>query len=178
MFSKICCSYSKRDILIPTTCCPFPLIYAGDFLVLKNLFWGRLEFFAFKGRDSPYGGGGGEGGEGFNFNKLNCILVLWFSQFSRWYSCIILIVLSCLYYYIKTLFLKFEHGQIIIYVYNFFLYFKYDGFLTYFRVIVVLIIYVMQVCEFSFTEFTFIQLVHSDVYMRYIYFIIVYLRML
>ena len=48
------------------------------------------------------------------------------------------------------MFLKIEHGEIIIYVHNFSLYFECDDFLTSFRIIVVLITYVMQVCEFRF----------------------------
>ena len=56
--------------------------------------------------------------------------------------------------YKSILFLKFEHGQIIIYVENSFLYFQYDDFLTQFKIILVLIIYEMQVFEFRFTGFT------------------------
>ena len=38
---------------------------------------------------------------GFNFKKSNCILIL-----ARLYSCKILILLLCIYYYIETLFLN------------------------------------------------------------------------
>ena len=49
-----------------------------------------------------------------------------------------------LYWSIK--FPKFEHDERAIYVKIFFLYFKYDDCLTLFRITVILIIYVMQVC--------------------------------
>ena len=56
--------------------------------------------------------------------------------------------------YKSIFFLKFEHGQIIIYVENSFLHFQYDDFLTQFKVILVLTTYEMQVCGFYFTGFT------------------------
>ena len=95
---------------------------------------------------------------GFNFKKLNCILVLSFSQFIRIINLCntgcAFIMSILLYRSIK--FPKFEHDQRVIYVHNFFQYFEYDDFLTQFRIIVVLITYVMQVCVFLFTGFTLI----------------------
>ena len=52
--------------------------------------------------------------------------------------------------------LKFEHSQIIICAKNFFLYFEFDDFLTQFRLIVILIVYVMYKLELHFSGFTFI----------------------
>ena len=52
--------------------------------------------------------------------------------------------------YISIVFVKVEHGYIIIYVPNLFLYSEHDGFLTLFRIIVVLITFVMHICEFCF----------------------------
>ena len=54
------------------------------------------------------------------------------------------------------MFPKFENNQKVTYVQDAFSYLKYDDFLTKFRIIVVLITYVMQDCEFRFTGFTFI----------------------
>ena len=52
------------------------------------------------------------------------------------------------------MFPKFENNQKVTYVQDAFSYLKYDDFLTKFRIIVVLITYVMQDCEFRFTGFT------------------------
>ena len=52
------------------------------------------------------------------------------------------------------MFLKFDYALI-----------KRDDFWIYFRIIVVLFTYVMQVFEFRFTGFTLIQLVYNDVYL-------------
>ena len=51
---------------------------------------------------------------------------------------------------------KFEHNQRVIYIHYFFKYLEYDDFLIQFRIMVVLITYVIQVCEFRFTGFTLI----------------------
>ena len=52
--------------------------------------------------------------------------------------------------YRSIVFVKIEHGYIIIYVPNLFLYWEYDGFLTLFSIIVVLITFVMHICELCF----------------------------
>ena len=74
-------------------------------MVLKKTFlrWIGVFFHLNGGRGSQYGELAKKGCEwgGFNFKKLNCILIL-----ARLYSCMILILLLCPYYYIETLFLK------------------------------------------------------------------------
>ena len=98
---------------------------------------------------------------GFNFRKLNCILV--FLNLAKLCSCIILLCFDMfLLLYSSIVFLKSEHGKLIIYVQNFFVYFEYDGFLTSFIIFMIFMNYVMQVCEFCFTGFALIQLVFND----------------
>ena len=66
-----------------------PLIYGGTFWFSKKNFEGGWIFVHLKGRESM----GRLAKGGFNFKKLNCILILSLSRFSKMYSCIIL---SCI----------------------------------------------------------------------------------
>ena len=92
---------------------------------------------------------------GINFKNLNCILILPFSQFSEIiYLCISDCAFTSVLLYSSIKFPKFEQDQRVIYLHDFFQYFEYDDFLTQFRIMVVLITYLMQVSEFRFTRFT------------------------
>ena len=89
-----------------------PLNYGGLFGSQK-LFWRDLEgIFLFYGGGRDYMGDllkyVGKG-RGFNFKKLNGILIFSCYQFSRCFQVSLLL-------YETIVFLKFEHGQIIIYV--------------------------------------------------------------
>ena len=117
--------------------------------------------FHFKDGGGVHMGGltkiGCEGGGEINFKTLNCILVLSFIQFSKIiFLCSPECALMSVLLYRSIKFPKFEHDQKVIYVHNFFYYFEYDDSLTQFRIMVVLITYVMQVFEFRFTRFTLI----------------------
>ena len=98
---------------------------------------------------------GCEGERKINFKNLNCMLILPFSQFSEIiYLCISDCAFTSVLLYWSIKFPKIEHKQRVIYLHDFFQYFEYDDFLTQFRIMVVLITYVMEVSEFRFTRFT------------------------
>ena len=130
----------------------------GYFLAPPKVFVGVWSFCRFNGV-SPYG-------ETYQtmlwrgnstLKKWIVYFFFYFLNLARLYSFIILLCFHMsLLLFRSIVFLKFEHDQIIIYVHNFFLYFEYDGFLTQFRMIVVLITHAMQVCEFCCTGFIFI----------------------
>ena len=98
---------------------------------------------------------GCEGERRINFKNLNCVLVLPFSQFNEFiYLCNSDCAFTSVLLYRSIKFPKFEQDQRVIYLHDFFQYFKYDDLLTQFRIMVLLITYVMQVSEFQFTRFT------------------------
>ena len=90
---------------------------------------------------------------GFNFRKLIVYLSFHFLNLAKLCSCIILLCFDMfLLLYSSIVFLKSEHGKLIIYVQNFFVYFEYDGFLTSFIIFMIFMNYVMQVCEFCLLD--------------------------
>ena len=120
-------------------CCQY-LVHMVSFLMSygrllrsqKNVLRGGSSFFHFKWGGVHMGGLAKISCKGgFNFKKLDCILVLFFVNLVQLVSCITLIVLSHVYITIQEhKFPKFKHDQRVIYVQNSFLYFEYDDSFT------------------------------------------------
>ena len=95
-----------------------------------------------------------DGGDS-NLKNWAVCMFFYFLNLERFYSCIILAVLSnvfiAIYEHCVSKIWKWPKRN---YTHNFLLYFQYDDFLTSFRITVVLFTCVMQVREFLFTRFT------------------------